>query len=147
MCSVCESNHASKDWKQWDGSVEAHDVWADEDGGVHHVAETPIPEGVDVQVALYGRSSVDGSVFWIADFPSDCREVAAALVGQLEGMHAALAAERKEVARLTECLEVPVGYVNQGALAKVREQGVSALGVAISPTPNSHNNCAIYAQD
>ena len=144
MCGKCEHKHSP--WKNWDGAIEVHEVWADEHGGVHHVATTPAPEGVDVEIGVYGHDGVEGGVFWIADFPIAARDTAMELVGQLEGMWAAKVAADKEIARMTECLEQPVGYINQHDLEILRSTG-EVEDVTICTKASGYHNAAIYAQD
>lgn len=129
-------------WAAWNGKVEVQDCWETPDGESEGVGQAP--EGAAAFFSVYTHMAT-GAKRWIADF--DNRACADNLAEGLRKLHASIAEQLAEVNRLTECLENPVGYVNQGALAIVREQGTPALGVAISPTPNSHNNCAIYAQD
>ena len=132
-------------WAGWNGTIEVQECWENAEGDVSAVQTCPAPEGSATFFGVYGRLKA-GTAFWIADF--DDRSGADNLAESLRKLHATIAEQFKEIQRMTECLENPVGYVNQGVLVDLREKGKEVvLGSSISRTPNSHNNCAIYAQD
>lgn len=145
MCqhAHCKHTHAlSADWLAWSGDVELREIWIDAERNVHRVTpEQPAPSGAITELGMYGLKK-SGGVFWIADFPITAYAAAEQLMLRLKRAHE----DAKEVARLTECLESPVGYINQHDLEILRSTG-EVSDVTLTTHPSGYHNAAIYAQD
>lgn len=153
MCNQCEIDHDHENnWDGWDGKTEIHEIYVEHGNVIFVEQDGETPAGVETQWAVYGHLKA-GGVFWIADFSYAEHDSALSLAHSLEDMafnfnkaKEHMAEAQKEIERLTECLEKPVGYVNQGRLAELRDGSVIG-GASLSPAPDSYHNCAIYAQD
>lgn len=136
------------DWANWDGNVEVQQTWVDwaAGGEVNHVTEdAPAPEGADTNWSVYGRRK-DGSAFHIADFEFGDHDSAMKMAVGLEQTGKRIKEQSAEIARLEECLENPVGYINQHDLEILRSTG-EVGDVTICTQASGYHNAAIYAQD
>lgn len=137
-------------WRNWDGQVEVHETWAEHGPAgiieVNHVTEgSPAPDHVDTNWSVYGHLKT-GGVFHIADFEYGDHDGAMQLATGLERIGTQLKEQSKEIERLEECLENPVGYINQHDLEILRSTG-EVDDVTICTKASGYHNAAIYAQD